>query len=295
MAVKIAVVGVPGKASTDDLAAALERRGAEVMTCSLEDARLDMNQQALWCGGVRLDELDAVAVKKLGDNVDPRTPLRTNLLYFLESRGVRVFSHAAAIDLVNERYRMTMTLAEQRVPIPATVITDSLEEAATTIEEWGGAVLKPVFTSKGRGMHLVHANEAYRLVLHEWEREGLGPYYLQAIVPHAGRDLGVAVLGGRVLGAYYRVGAPGEWRTSVQLGGHYERAPLTNEIRDLAIRVADIFGLDFTVVDVVETADGPLVYEASAFGGFGGLMQSWGVDAASEYAGLILDRVGKRP
>src|SRR2546428_11718401 len=37
-------------------------------------------------------------------------------------------------------------------------------------------------------------------------REGLGPFYLQRFVKHPGRDLGVAVLDGRYIGAYWRGG-----------------------------------------------------------------------------------------
>ena len=49
---------------------------------------------------------------------------------------------------------------------------------------------------------------------------------------------------------------------------------------EYAERAARAFGLDYTVVDLVEHGDDFLLYEVSAFGGFRGLHEACGVDAA---------------
>ena len=61
-------------------------------------------------------------------------------------------------------------------------------------------------------------------------------------------------------------------------------------IRDSAYaeRAAQAFALDYTVVDLVEQGDDFLLYEVSAFGGFRGLLEASGVDAASAYAHHII-------
>ncbi|MFP4049030.1 MAG: ATP-grasp family protein, partial [Desulfovermiculus sp.] len=51
------------------------------------------------------------------------------------------------------------------------------------------------------------------------------------------------------------------------------------------------FDLDFTCVDVAETADGPLVFEVSAFGGFRGIWEAQGIDAASLFTSYVLDNI----
>ena len=58
-----------------------------------------------------------------------------------------------------------------------------------------------------------------RTALARHGRAGLGPFYLQRFIEHPGRDLGVAVLDGQCLGAYWRVAGarsvddddPGGW------------------------------------------------------------------------------------
>ena len=51
--------------------------------------------------------------------------------------------------------------------------------------------------------------------------------------------------------------------------------------------------MDFTTVDVAETADGPIVFEVSAFGGFRGALEGAGIDAAAAYADYAIARVGR--
>ena len=51
--------------------------------------------------------------------------------------------------------------------------------------------------------------------------------------------------------------------------------------------------MDFTTVDVAETADGPIVFEVSAFGGFRGALEGAGIDAAAAYSDYALARLAK--
>ncbi len=48
--------------------------------------------------------------------------------------------------------RMTVELVRAGLPVPETVITEDVVEAAAAVDRFGRAVLKPLFTSKGRGM-----------------------------------------------------------------------------------------------------------------------------------------------
>ena len=61
-----------------------------------------------------------------------------------------------------------------------------------------------------------------------------------------------------------------------------------------AERAAQAFSLDYTVVDLVEQGDDFLIYEVSAFGGFRGLLEASGVDAAAAYARYIVSTLEHR-
>ncbi|MFN7976286.1 MAG: ATP-grasp family protein [Acidobacteriota bacterium] len=237
-----------------------------------------------------LPDFDAVVVKKIGDVTHRATRGHLEILFALEARGAKVRSRPKAIAAAIDRVRMTRILAEHRIPMPRTIVTGSLPEALAFLSDVGTAVFKPAFTSKGRGMHrLTSGDPAARAILEEAAR-GDEPIYLQRFVerPEEGYDLGVAILDRQVIGAYKRVAPGGSWLTTIAQGGSYGAAKPPQEILDLALAAARPFHLTFTGVDIVETKEGPLVYEVSAFGGFRGLWETGRIDAAGLYADHVL-------
>lgn len=291
----LGVVGIPGGWSTERLARAIRGAGAQAQVVELGACALRLPDRRLFHRGRALDDLDAAVVKKIGDTADGWVVQeRINMLRHLEAGGVRVLSQPDRLETAVNRYRMTVELARAALPVPETVVTEDIEEAESAVDRFGAAVLKPLFTSKGRGMHRLEPSGDLRPTLERYRMDGLGPYYLQRFVKHPGRDLGVAVLEGRVVGAYWRVAGRDQWMTTIRSGGRYEPADPPIEALDIAVRAANHFGLLFTGVDLMETPDGGfVVLEVSAFGGFRGLLNACGIDAAPLLAQALLRRVGR--
>jgi tetrahydromethanopterin:alpha-L-glutamate ligase len=286
----IAVVGQPGAWSTERLANALRAAGAEAIVVDLAACALRLPEPGVWHQGRRLDVVAAV-VKKIGDTAGGwAVRERLQILRHLEASGVPVWSAPDRLEVAVDRYRMTVELVRAGLPVPETVITEDLGEAAATVERFGAAVLKPLFTSKGRGMLRLDAALDVPRILERHRAENADPFYLQRFVKHPGRDLGVAVLDGRCLGAYWRIAGDGQWMTTVLSGGRYAPADPPAEALALAERAAQHFGLLFTGVDLIEGDEGFTVLEVSAFGGFRGLLDGCGVDAAPRLAEAVLAR-----
>ncbi len=286
----IAVIGRPGAWSTERLAEALRSAGAEAVVVDLAACALRLPEPGVWHGGRRL-EVEAAVVKKIGDTADGWTVReRLQILRHLQASGVPVWSAPDRLEIAVDRYRMTLELVHAGLPVPETVVTEDVDEATAAVERFGAAVLKPLFTSKGRGM--VRLDPALDLprIFERHRADGAGPFYLQRFVKHPGRDLGVAVLAGRCLGAYWRIAGDGQWMTTVLSGGRYAAADPPAEALALAERAAQRFGLLFTGVDLIETDGGFTVLEVSAFGGFRGLLDGCGVDAAPLLADTVLAR-----
>jgi ribosomal protein S6--L-glutamate ligase len=292
---KLAVVGQPGAWSTERLAAAIRDRGAETVVVDLAACALSLPDGALLSGGTPLAGVDGAVVKKIGDTADGWVVReRIAMLRHLEASGVPVLSAPDRLEVAVNRYRMTTELVRAGVPSPDTIVTEDIGAAAAAVERLGAAVLKPLFTSKGRGMQRLEPASDLESKLVAHQQHGFGPFYLQRFVLHPGRDLGVAVLDGRVLGAYWRVAGAGAWQTTILSGGRYESAAPPAEALDIALRAARHFGLLFTGVDLMETPEGGFtVLEVSAFGGFRGL-QVCGVEAAPLVAEAVLERIGHR-
>jgi ribosomal protein S6--L-glutamate ligase len=293
--VKLAVVGSPGGWSTERLAGALRAAGAGATVLDLGACSLRLPERRLLHRGAPVEDLDGAVVKKIGDTAGGwAVRERLTLLRHLEASGVPVLSPPDRLEVALDRYRMTHELAVAGLPTPDTVVTENVDEAVTAVEAFGVAVLKPLFTSKGRGMRRLAPSLHLRAALEEHRTTDGGPFYLQRFVPHPGRDLGIAVLDGRPLGAYWRVAAGEGWMTTVLAGGHDERAHPPTVVVEMALAAARHFDLVFTVVDLVETPGGGwAVLEVSAFGGFRGLLTACGIDAAPLLAEVVLRAMGR--
>ena len=284
---RVAVAGIPGAWSTELLATSLRAQGADAFTFSLADIVHDVTTGCVALNGEPLTALDAVAIKKLGSQDSATTRLGLHALRALERGGVRVFSPADVTDVAMDRYRMTMVLAGGGLPVPKTIAVTNGEGLTRALAQLPEAVVKPVYTSKGRGMFRVRPGDPAPPVPDV-------PVLVQEFVAAPGRDIGATVVGGRFAGAFFRIAQPDEWMTTTARGGRYAPCQLSRRGIEYAERAAQLFGLDYTVVDLVEQGDDFLLYEVSAFGGFRGLYEACEIDASVFYARHIIDTLSVR-
>jgi ATP-grasp enzyme of GAK system len=306
---RIAVVGIPGGWSSEALADAVARVTGERLLVNLDAARLDLSAGSVSCGGLDLCSLDAVLIKKAAPQYSPDMLDRLELLRFVAGSGVPCFSDPSRILRLVDRLACTVTLSLAGLPLPPTTVTEDVGEALDAVLGYGRAVLKPLFTSKARGMVLLDAaslgRDAAAAVLARFHASNKVMYVQQAL-DLRGQDLGVCFLGGDYLGTYARRkdnspsagcagpdsgGAGPAWSTSTESGGRYVAFDPPGEILELAHRAQEPFGLDFTCVDVALTDSGPYVFEVSAFGGFRGLKQARDIDVAGLFTAHVLRRL----
>jgi len=288
---RVGVVGLVGAWSTEALADAIEARTGHRRIIELERVVADLERGRVLEQGCDLSELDALVVKKIGSQYGPELLDRLELLRLVEARGVRIFSPPEAILRMIDRVSCTATLAVHGFPMPPTILTEDLEAARRAIEEFGQAVLKPLYSTKARGFRLLSAEDDLKAELESHRRESGHPlFYVQKKLELAGRDLGVVFLGDEYVGCYARVAGAGSWETTIHSGGHYEAFEADAEVIEIGRRAASLFGLTLTSVDVALTADGPVVFEVSAFGGFRGLRDGLGIDGAALLADHVLEQ-----
>jgi tetrahydromethanopterin:alpha-L-glutamate ligase len=293
---RIGVIGIPGKWSTEILADAVEKRTGFRLVIDLAEVELDLADHRLWFEQQDLCSLDGLIIKKISETYSANTLDRLELLRVAEHAGVRVFSRVENILRLVNRLSCTVTLRNAGIPMPATRVSEDPRKVECAVDDFGRVVLKPLFSTKARGMEVVDATMTTE------ERAGLirafhkahPMMYVQQMIDIPGRDLGLVFLGGEYLGSYARVAGDAAWNTTINSGGRYADHRPSQDIIDLAQRAQAPFALDFTTVDVVESADGPVVFEVSAFGGFRGALEGAGIDAASRYADYACARVRQR-
>ena len=287
---RIAVIGIPGKWSTEVLA---ERIAAKIGACPVIDmaeVTFQSSAGALTAHGLNLNEFDGLVVKKISQQYSPSTVDRLELLRVAEAQGVRVFSPASSMLRLIDRLSCTVTLQNHSIPMPDTCVTESISDAIAFIQGAGEVVLKPLFSTKARGMTVLDASESddqLSVALTSFQQDN-PVLYLQRKIALSGRDMGLMFLGGQYLGAYARVSQTGAWNTTIHSGGKYEAVDPDASVIAMAFRAQELFQMDFTTVDVAETDDGPICFEVSAFGGFRGGLEGTGIDVAEHYAQYVL-------
>jgi len=292
---RIGVVGTRGGWSSELMADAVAKlTGQPRLLIDMRGVRLDLPSGRAWHDGCDLSTLDGLIVKKIGASYSPDLLDRLEVLRLLAERGLPVFSDPLKILRVLDRLSCTVTLQVAGIPMPRTTITEDPDQALAAVGEYGRAVFKPLYTSKARGMLVLEPGPGAREAVEAYSRE-FPIMYIQQAVDLKGKDLGVVFLGGEYLTTYARCRQNGSWNTTIRSGGRYEPFHPDSATIALARRAQDLFGLDFTCVDVALADNGPFVFEVSAFGGFRGIVETSGLNPALLLAEHAVGRLGDRP
>lgn len=270
----------------EDLLRAADALGVELHALPFANvnASVGVAGSAFKVGGIGLDEVDGLLVRMMPPGTLEQVVFRMDALHRLTAAGVPVWNPPRAVEAAVDKY-LTLSLLERRgLPVPATWVGQTAEDALAAFETLGGdVVVKPLFGSEGRGlMHVEHREMAWRC-FHTLERMGAA-IYLQRWIRHPGHDLRLFVLKGRVLAAMRRTARDGEWRTNVAVGGRAEAWEPDSEASRLAVAAAEAVGAVFAGVDLIEDVDAGtrLLIEVNAVPGWRALAGATGIDVAAE-------------
>ena len=293
MTKRIGVIGTPGKWSTETLADAFAERSGYRQVIDMGKAMLDLEKGQLICDGVDLCQLDGLVLKKVAEDYSPDALDRLEMLRVAEAAGVRVFSPAENVIRLMDRLACTVTLRNAGIPMPKTVITEDVDAARGALDRFGAAVLKPLFSTKARGMVLLDADAPDADAQIAAFKAANPVMYVQQKADLSGEDLGMVFLNGEYICTYARVSQSGAWNTTIHSGGKYAPFDPSPELIELGRRAQAPFGLTFTTVDIALTPEGPIVFEVSAFGGYSGAQKGCGIDAAALVAAHVLAEVSQ--
>jgi RimK family alpha-L-glutamate ligase len=277
---------------TDELCRALGDRhhAGAVLPYERLVARIGGDQAGLSSGGVSILDADAVLARVIPTGSLEQIIYRVDALHWLEERGVPVINSPRTIERCVDKLYATALLHEAGLPVPETVVCETADDAMAAARTMGDVVIKPIFGSLGHGMvRVTNGNVASRVVRALEEMRAV--LYVQRAVDHAGRDVRVFVVGGRVLGAIERRATAGEWRTNISKGGSAQPFELPPAWADLALRASAVVGADYAGVDLLPSRDGSVfVVEVNGIPGWRGLQQATGLDVA----GAIVEHVERR-
>lgn len=243
----IAVLASRVRAEEKAIFAALDRRGT---------AYTHVDTRAMWRFAPGEGQANSVVLNREISYTRALYAART-----LEASGATVVNSASATEVCGDKWRTSMALVAADVPTPATVLALTPDAALDALDELGyPAVIKPLVGSWGRLVVPVDDRRSARALL-DYVAALPEPrshvVYLQRMVAKPGRDIRVAVIGGRVAGAGYR--SADDMRTNVARGAAIHRCEVAPELATIAVAAASVTGAEICGVDVLEDVDGGLL------------------------------------
>ncbi len=270
----------PNLYSTIRLLEAAHRRGHDAEV--IDTIRCYMNitsiKPSVHYKGQELPEFDAV-IPRIGASI---TPYGTAVVRHLEMMDVFCVNDSVGITRARDKLRSMQLLSKKGVGLPITGSAHSLEEIKDLIKMVGGPplVIKFLEGTQGIGVILVESTKAAQSILEAFLGLKVNILVQEYIKEAAGADIRCFVVGDKVVASMKRQAELGEFRSNLHRGGMASCVEITEEERAMAIKAAQVMGLNVAGVDIVRSSRGPLIMEVNASPGLEGIERATHIDVA---------------
>ena len=235
-------------------------------------------------------DIDIVANRLLLSNTEEPAELLGLATTFNRVRPM--LNEPDAVMASIHKFATAATLANWNIKVPDALLALSNDRLNQGREKFGEVgVYKTAIGTHGGGTWKVDLTEPVN------PKVGNRQAFLQKLIDRDGerhRDLRVYIVDGEIIGAMYRFAPEGDWRTNVALGGDVLNATdeMPDEAAETALYAADVMGLDYAGVDLIEGNDGWFVLEVNPTAGFKGLHKATGTSPAPYIAKAAIERAG---
>ncbi len=230
----------------------------------------------------------AALVRGFGAGVTQKIFFRLDVLRAIEECDVKLINSRESLEIASDKFLTSVFLDKHQIPTPKTVICEDPNSALEAFEELGGdCILKPLFGSKGVGITHLNDRAFAENVIYSLGRLNK-VFYLQEFIEHHNRDIRILVLGGKAVAGMCRVGD--NWKTNIYAGAKAKPLEISDELKDIAIKTAQITKTEISGVDIIESERGYLVLEVNSIPGFTALQEVTDFNIAEEIINFFLNR-----
>lgn len=268
--------------SNQRLIEAAKNRGHEINFVNIKNCYINIisSKPEVYYKSKKLENIDAVIPR-----IRPtKTFYGTTLVRQFEMMDVYCLNKANAILSSRDKLNTMQLLSHENLPFPITSFSNSVYDTKQLMQMVGGAplVIKLLEGTKGIGVVLAETNKAAESVINAFKSLKADILVQEYIKESKGRDIRCFVVGDQVVAAMERQAEEGEFRANIHLGGKANAVEITDEERDIAVRVVKTVGLDVAGVDMVRSSAGPKVLEVNSSPGLEGIEAASGVDIADK-------------
>ncbi len=227
---------------------------------------------------------------KLLSNVDIVIPrIRSGISTFgtavvrqFEQKGIYCLNSSQSITNSRDKLCAIQMLSRHDVGIPLTTFVRNRSAVLNGIVAMGGApvIIKLLEGTQGVGVILAESEKAAETIVETLHSAKQNVLIQKFVKESCGKDIRAIVVGGKVVAAMRRIASGDEFRSNVHRGAKVEAVSLDPLYEKAAIQAAQILGLNFAGVDILESVDGPKVMEVNASPGLRGIEMATGIPVA---------------
>lgn len=280
----------PDSYSSARIKEAAEAHGHQVDVIDTARCYLSINSAApaIHHDGRPLPFYDAI-IPRVGSSI---TRYGMAVVRQFEIVGSYCLNRAQAIGISRDKLLAHQTLAQHRIPMPATAFAHSTKDSRQLIDLVGGPplVMKLLASTQGRGVVLAQTVNSAELLISAFRVVDADFLVQDFIEELAGSDIRCLVVGDRVVATMRRRAVGGDFRANLHMGGQAEPIKLSREERMIAVKAVLAMGLEVAGVDLLRADDGIKVLEVNSSPGLEGIEGLSGRDIA----GLIIDHIETR-
>src|SRR5437762_3411177 len=267
--------------STRVLAEAAVKRGhiAAILDTLQFDIRVTRRNPELFYQGEPVGPVDAV-IPRIGASI---TFYGLAVVRQFEMMGVYCLNESQAIARSRDKLRCLQILSRHDIGLPPTVYTRQAEHVPDCMERVDGppVVVKLLEGTQGIGVVLAESTRAAASVIEAFHGLDQNILIQKFIRESSGSDIRALVVGRRVVAAMRRQAGAGEFRSNLHRGAKSKPVRLTADYRKTALAAACVLGLRVAGVDMIESAEGPMVMEVNSSPGLEGIQKTTDTDVAA--------------
>ncbi len=230
--------------------------------------------------GKKLEKIDCV-IPRLKPSM---TFYGTSIVRQFEVMGIKCLNGSQEITKSRDKLHTLQILSQHNIGAPVTSFANSSYDTKDLIKLVGGTplVVKLLEGTKGVGVVLAETNKAAESVINAFRSLKADVLVQHYVKESKGCDLRCFVIGNEVVASMERIAQEGEFRANIHLGATARAVEITDEERNLAIKAAQIIGLEVAGVDMVRSNSGPKLLEINSSPGLEGIEKATGIDIAGK-------------
>lgn len=272
----------PNLYSHNRLKEAAEARGHsfDILNTTRCNVNIASHRPTLTYEGEKLKDYDAV-IPRIGASI---TNYGLAVLRQFEMQGIWPLNESVAIGRSRDKLRSLQILSKYGIGLPLTAYANDPKAAEEIIKAVKGppVVIKLLEGTQGIGVVLAETMSSAKSVIEAFRGANVNILVQEFIAEAGGTDIRALVVGGKVVGAMKRKGAPDDFRSNLHRGGSAQIVKITPAERSTAVSAAKRMGLNVCGVDMLRSNHGPVVMEVNSSPGIEGIEKATGQDLATK-------------